>query len=211
MPRRELVSAVVRTTEIGVAVATLRHTSDSGRGSKEALCHYDVMAKTVIVRLTDDIDGGDADETVYFSLDGTSYEIDLSTANAARLREAIRPFVEMGRVSGATGRSRPTRSATGREDPLLAASGRREGPAEGLGQHADRQAYQRRPGQELDRSRATLKPTAAASPSQPQAPPWRSAADSAPFSEPGHDHPSPPRTKSPRRRRSRTVGPAVPV
>ncbi len=83
------------------------------RWLKEALCHYDVMAKTVIVRLTDDIDGGDADETVYFSLDGSSYEIDLSTANAARLREAIRPFVEMGRVSGATGGSRATRSATG--------------------------------------------------------------------------------------------------
>ena len=43
------------------------------------------MAKTVIVRLTDDIDGGDADETVYFSLDGTAYEIDLSTTNADAL------------------------------------------------------------------------------------------------------------------------------
>ena len=28
------------------------------------------MAKTVIVKLTDDIDGGDADETVRFALDG---------------------------------------------------------------------------------------------------------------------------------------------
>jgi hypothetical protein len=68
------------------------------------------MAKTVIVRLTDDIDGGDADETVQFSLDGTSYEIDLSTANAALLREAIRPFAEKGRVSGTTARSRAGRS-----------------------------------------------------------------------------------------------------
>ena len=36
------------------------------------------MAKTVIVKLTDDIDGGDAEETVYFSLDGKSYEIDVN-------------------------------------------------------------------------------------------------------------------------------------
>jgi hypothetical protein len=69
------------------------------------------MAKTVIVRLTDDIDGGDADETVHFSLDGTSYEIDLSTANATRLREAIRPFVEKSRVSGGA-RSRAARSTS---------------------------------------------------------------------------------------------------
>ena len=69
------------------------------------------MAKTVIVRLTDDIDGGDADETVYFSIDGTAYEIDLSTANATRLREAIRPFAEKGRAAGGSGRTRATRSA----------------------------------------------------------------------------------------------------
>jgi len=35
------------------------------------------MAQKTIVILTDDIDGGDANRTVTFSLDGTSYEIDL--------------------------------------------------------------------------------------------------------------------------------------
>ena len=38
------------------------------------------MAKTVVVKLTDDIDGGDADESIQFSLDGRSYEIDLNAA-----------------------------------------------------------------------------------------------------------------------------------
>ena len=57
------------------------------------------MAKTVIVKLTDDIDGGDADETVHFALDGKTYEIDLSAANAATLREVFKPFVEKGRPS----------------------------------------------------------------------------------------------------------------
>ena len=52
------------------------------------------MAKTVIVRLTDDIDGEDADETVRFALDGRSYEIDLSAANASRLRVALQPYIE---------------------------------------------------------------------------------------------------------------------
>lgn len=47
------------------------------------------MAQKVSVLLVDDVDGGEADETVTFALDGISYEIDLSTNNAAKLREAV--------------------------------------------------------------------------------------------------------------------------
>ncbi len=50
------------------------------------------MAQKVEVLLVDDIDGGEADETVSFSLDGTSYEIDLSKKNAAKLRNGLEPF-----------------------------------------------------------------------------------------------------------------------
>ena len=68
------------------------------------------MAKTVIVKLTDDMDGGDADETIQFGLDGKSYEIDLSTANASELRQAFKPYIEKGRSSrGAGGRPRTRR------------------------------------------------------------------------------------------------------
>jgi hypothetical protein len=67
------------------------------------------MAKTVIVKLTDDIDGGDADETIRFSLDDRSYEIDVSAGNAARLRDALNPFIEKGRAIDGSGRT--TRSA----------------------------------------------------------------------------------------------------
>ena len=67
------------------------------------------MAKTVIVKLTDDMDGGDADETIQFALDGTSYEIDLSTANASKLRGALQPYMEKGRVSGDRVRPRSPR------------------------------------------------------------------------------------------------------
>jgi hypothetical protein len=76
-----------------------------------ALCQYGSMAKTVVVKLTDDIDGGDADETVHFALDGKSYEIDVNNANAARIRAAFRPFIEKGRAGSSTARSRVGKSS----------------------------------------------------------------------------------------------------
>jgi hypothetical protein len=59
------------------------------------------MAKTTIVQLVDDLDGSEAHETVKFGLDGFMYEIDLSNKNAAKLRNALQPYVEHGtRISG---------------------------------------------------------------------------------------------------------------
>ncbi|WP_062071394.1 histone-like nucleoid-structuring protein Lsr2 [Demequina sediminicola] len=55
------------------------------------------MAQRVQVVLVDDIDGGDADETVSFAIDGTHYEIDLSTAHAAELRQAFEPWTAVAR------------------------------------------------------------------------------------------------------------------
>ena len=54
------------------------------------------MAKQIIHKLVDDIDGGDADETVKFALDGIQYEIDLSEKNAAELREVFGPYLTAG-------------------------------------------------------------------------------------------------------------------
>jgi hypothetical protein len=54
------------------------------------------MAKTTITRLIDDLDRGDADETVKFGLDGVQYEIDLSADNAAKLRDLLAPYVSAG-------------------------------------------------------------------------------------------------------------------
>lgn len=65
------------------------------------------MAKRTIHMLDDDLDGGPADETVQFELDGAAYTIDLSTVHATALREALGPFV---RAANATRRiSRPAR------------------------------------------------------------------------------------------------------
>ena len=67
------------------------------------------MAQKVQVILVDDIDGGEADETVSFSLDGVSYEIDLSESNASELRDAFAQWVGHARRVG--GRSTARRAA----------------------------------------------------------------------------------------------------
>jgi len=55
------------------------------------------VAQRVQVILEDDLDGGSADETVTFALDGVAYEIDLKSGNADKLRELLAPYVEKGR------------------------------------------------------------------------------------------------------------------
>lgn len=68
------------------------------------------MAQKVNITLVDDIDGSDADETVTFGLDGTTYEIDLNSDNASALRDALAGYVGNARkVSG--GRRAPARKS----------------------------------------------------------------------------------------------------
>jgi hypothetical protein len=64
------------------------------------------MAKQVTVTLVDDSDGKSAaDETVLFSLDGVSYEIDLASKNAIKLRGDLKGWVAAGRRVGGRRRS----------------------------------------------------------------------------------------------------------
>jgi len=58
------------------------------------------MAQKVVVSLVDDLDQSEADETVEFGLDGATYEIDLSDANASALREKLADYVAHARRSG---------------------------------------------------------------------------------------------------------------
>ena len=67
------------------------------------------MAQKVHITLEDDLDGGEAAETVSFGLDGKTYEIDLSDKNAAALREALARYVAAGRRSGSGRTSVPRR------------------------------------------------------------------------------------------------------
>ena len=62
------------------------------------------MAQKVQVLLVDDLDGGEATETVSFGLDGSSFEIDLSSANADKIRKELALYIEHARkVSAPTG------------------------------------------------------------------------------------------------------------
>ncbi|MDU0346593.1 Lsr2 family protein [Microbacterium sp. KSW2-29] len=60
------------------------------------------MAKKHITQVIDDLDGSviDDGETVHFSLEGRSYEIDLSSENVEKMREAFEPFISAGRPVG---------------------------------------------------------------------------------------------------------------
>lgn len=57
---------------------------------------------------TDNTDGSQAAETVRFGLDGKDYEIELSTANAEHLREALAPYSSAARKVTAKAGTRST-------------------------------------------------------------------------------------------------------
>lgn len=69
------------------------------------------MARKVQVLLVDDVDGGTADETVSFGLDGAHYEIDLSTANADAFRKSLAKYIESARKAGRGGAAKSNRAA----------------------------------------------------------------------------------------------------
>jgi hypothetical protein len=72
------------------------------------------MAQRMEIQFTDDLDGGPADTTITFAVDGTAYEIDLSAAHAEELRQAIAPFVASARKLGSsTRRAAKAARATG--------------------------------------------------------------------------------------------------
>jgi hypothetical protein len=97
------------------------------------------MATKITVALEDDLDGGPAEETVRFGLDGTDYEIDLNKKNAAALRKKLTPFVEHARKAGRGQRRQEGRNSASRErgsdirawakDQGIAVSGRGRIPA----------------------------------------------------------------------------------
>jgi hypothetical protein len=63
------------------------------------------MAQKVTVSLVDDLDGGMAEETVEFGIDGVAYEIDLSDENAGKLRDALQAYVQHARRAGSAKRA----------------------------------------------------------------------------------------------------------
>jgi len=66
------------------------------------------MARKELVILTDDLDNSEIDPaavdrpTVQFGIDGVEYEIDLGSANQAKLREILAEYVQAARRTGGT-------------------------------------------------------------------------------------------------------------
>lgn len=76
------------------------------------------MAQRTVIELVDDVDGtaikqGEG-ETVIFGLDNLEYEIDVSKANADKLRQALSPYVQAARKTGGR-RGRSARAARDRD------------------------------------------------------------------------------------------------
>jgi hypothetical protein len=69
----------------------------------------------VDVQLEDDLTGGPADETIHFSLDGRSYEIDLNSRHASEFRHRLVPFTEHARLARPQRQRVTVRSAASRE------------------------------------------------------------------------------------------------
>lgn len=72
------------------------------------------MARKTVIELVDDLNGGPADQTVTFALDGITYEIDLSEENAAKIREEI--GVWAGRARRVGGRRKQSTRASSSEE-----------------------------------------------------------------------------------------------
>lgn len=75
------------------------------------------MAQKVSVALVDDLDGGEAESTVEFGLDGVQYAIDLSAENATDLRNAFAGYVAQARRTGGRKRRGSTAKASAKTVP----------------------------------------------------------------------------------------------
>lgn len=84
------------------------------------------MAKQIITRITDDIDGSEAEETVTFALDGIGYEVDLNGKNALAFREFMSRYMEAGTRTGRVENGRHAQLTRYAKPPVAQATANRE-------------------------------------------------------------------------------------
>jgi Lsr2 len=70
------------------------------------------VAQKIQLLFIDDIDGGAAEGTVRFGLDGTDYEIDLNAKHTEDLRNALANYVAHARKAGGTARRGDARGSS---------------------------------------------------------------------------------------------------
>jgi len=83
------------------------------------------MAIKQTTTLIDDLDGGEADRTVGFGLDGVDYEIDLAESNIEVLASALTPFIAVARQVP----SRPRRVSSAGTSPTRPRTSRPAAPS----------------------------------------------------------------------------------
>ena len=74
------------------------------------------MAQRIQAYFIDDLDGSEAESTIRFGLDGSEYEIDLSTAHAKELRNTLARYIQAARRSTAGGPRRARRERNAAAD-----------------------------------------------------------------------------------------------
>jgi hypothetical protein len=78
------------------------------------------MAQRTVIELVDDLDGkalkAGEGETVTFGFDNVEYEIDVSKANADKLRKALSPYAQAARTVGRRSRRGGTRRGRAARD-----------------------------------------------------------------------------------------------
>jgi hypothetical protein len=77
------------------------------------------MAQKIQTLFIDDIDGGEAEGTVKFALDGTEYEIDLSAKHNQELRDALSKYVTHARKLSGRGTRTPGSRGTSRRSSSI--------------------------------------------------------------------------------------------
>jgi Lsr2 len=87
------------------------------------------MAQKIQTLFIDDIDGGEADGTVRFGLDGTEYEIDLDAKHNQELHAALATYVAHARRAGGPAK----RAARGRRAAQVVDTGKVRGWAKDNG------------------------------------------------------------------------------
>lgn len=73
------------------------------------------MATRMTILHEDDLEGGQAQETLRFSLSGTEYEIDLNAHNAAAFRQQLAMFTAHARKASNGPSARPARTSSSRQ------------------------------------------------------------------------------------------------
>ena len=87
------------------------------------------MAQKIQTLFIDDIDGGEAEGTIRFGLDGADYEIDLSARHGDELRAALQAYIAHARkLTGGARRGAAVRTGrrTGAKDTLAVRAWARE-------------------------------------------------------------------------------------